>query len=274
MATEPADNRAAGFPSARRRRRFGITVRALVVLVVVVAGGLGWFIRSVRLQREAVAAVERARGHIGYEWEYQDDQPVPGIKPRAPAPEWLLRWVGVDCLYSVVSVGLYGPGTDADLDRIGKLGHLRQLNILGAQVTDAGLAHLEGITGLRALYLSNMPITDAGLDHLTLSKLRWLSLQNTAITDASLAHLRGSADLEFLSLNGTRITDAGLVHLSGLTSLTELSLENSAVTDAGLANLRRLTRLNTLWLGDSSVSVEGTRELKRSLPNLTINGLR
>src|SRR5262249_53785384 len=162
----------------RPRRRFGVTVRALMVLVVVVGVGLGWFIRGVRLQRDAVSAVERARGHVGYEWEYKDDQPVPGGTPRAPAPDWLLKRVGVDCLYSVVSVGLYGPGTDADLARIGNLRRLRQLNILRAKVTDGGLAHLEGIAGLRALYLSDMPITDAGLGHLTLTRLRWLSLQN------------------------------------------------------------------------------------------------
>jgi internalin A len=253
------------------RRRVSISVRMLMVLVVAVGGWLGWYVRSIRLQREAVDSVKKSHGHIGYEWEYKDDQPYMRGKPWAPA--WLVKRLGVDAIGSVISVGIYDSGTDADLARIGNLKRLQHLNVLGAKMTDDGLANLEGITGLRSLYLCYMPISDAGLDHLTLKRLRWLSLQDTQITDASLARMGGLASLEYLSLNGTRITDAGLVHLKGLEGLTELSLENSAVTDAGLAHLRGLTGLKTLWLGGSKVTAECVQALRRSLPGLEIKGV-
>src|SRR4051794_33131442 len=103
-----------------------LSVRWLMALVLVLGGGLGWHIRAVRLQEAAVAAVTRAHGHIGYEWEYKDDQPIYGGKPWAP--DWLVKYVGVDHVGSVTSVGIYQQGTDADLAQIGNLKRLRELN--------------------------------------------------------------------------------------------------------------------------------------------------
>ena len=244
--------------------RVRVSVRWLMTLVLAVGGWLGWYIRGVQFQVAAVAAVTRAHGHVGYEWEFKDDQPNPRGKPWAP--DWLVKRVGVDCVSSVVSVGLYQEGRDADLVAIGNLVRLRSLNIIKAQVTDAGLASLGRISGLRSLSLSGMPITDAGLGHLTLTRLRWLILQDAPITDASLRRLDGLAELEYLGLSGTGVTDAGLVHLRRLTGLTGLALENTRVTDAGLSNLKGLTKLQDLWLGGSRVTTEGVRELRRSLP--------
>jgi hypothetical protein len=241
-----------------------VSVRWLMALVLTVGGSLGWYIRGVRLQAAAVAAVNRAHGHVGYEWEFKDDQPDPRGKPWAP--DWLVKRVGLDCVGSVVSVGLYQEGTDADLVAIGNLGRLRSLNIIKARMTDAGLANLSGTSGLRSLSLSGMPITDAGLGHLTLTRLRWLILQEVLITDASLRRLDGLTGLEYLGLSGTGVTDAGLVQLRGLTGLTGLALENTRVTDAGLAHLKGLTKLKDLWLGGSLVRPEGVRDLRRSLP--------
>jgi hypothetical protein len=133
-----------------------LSVRVLMALVLVVGGWLGWYIRGVRLQAAAVAAVTRAHGHIGYAWEYKDDQPIYGGKPWAP--DWLVRRVGVDSVGSVVSVGIYQEGTDADLAHIGNLKRLRILNVIEARMTDEGLSSLRGITGLRSLSLNQMPI--------------------------------------------------------------------------------------------------------------------
>jgi hypothetical protein len=246
-----------------RLAKVRLSVRTLMVLVLLVGGGLGWYIREVRLQIAAVAAVEKARGHVGYAWEYKDDQPAYGGKPRAPA--WLIGRLGVDYFEPVVSVGIYQEGTDADLATIGNLRRLAQLNVIGAKMTDEGLASLRGVTGFRSLSLSSVPITDAGLRHLALKRLRWLILQNTRITDASLPLLAGLPELEYLDIQGTRITDAGLAHLRDLPSLTELSLENASVTDAGLVHLRGLPKLKKLWLGGSKVTPAGVEELKRAL---------
>jgi hypothetical protein len=252
-------------------RQTGLSVRGLMLLVLVMGGSLGWYIRDVRLQRAAVAAVERARGRVAYEWQYKGDEPDARGEPWAP--DWLRKKVGVDYLGSVVAAGIRDDGTDAELAWIGKLSRLQRLTIRGARVTGAGFAHLEGISGLRALYLHDMPISDAALAHLNLTRVRWLSLEGTNIGDTSLARLKQSAELEFLSLKGTKVTDAGLVHLERLMGLTGLSLEYTMVSDAGLAHLRGLTRLEKLWLRGSKVSAQGTQELRRVLPKLTIGGV-
>ena len=254
-----------------RLAKLRLSVRLLMALVLVVGGWLGWYIRSVRLQATAVAAVKKTQGHIGYEWEYKDDQPIYGGKPWAP--DWLVRGVSVDSVGSVVAVGMYHQGSDSDLAHIGHLKRLRSLNVIRATMTDDGLANLSGITGLRSLTLDGMPITDAGLMHLRLSRLRWLKLGDTQITDASLRRLEGLTELEYLDVKGTKVTDAGLRHLRGLTGLTGMSLENTGVTDDGLANLKGLTRLKKLWLGGSKVTPEGGRQLRLSLPGLRVEGV-
>ena len=51
---------------AKKRRRFGLSLRALMVLVLILGGGLGWIAHRARVQREAVAAIEKAGGKVDY----------------------------------------------------------------------------------------------------------------------------------------------------------------------------------------------------------------
>src|SRR5690349_5325890 len=63
-------------PTPRRwwkRLPVRLSLRALMFLVLVLGGGLGWVVHRAHVQRDAVAAVMKAHGHIGYEWEYKDD---------------------------------------------------------------------------------------------------------------------------------------------------------------------------------------------------------
>ena len=43
------------------RRRLRLSVRALMVLVLITGGGLGWLVYSARIQRDAIAAIQRGR---------------------------------------------------------------------------------------------------------------------------------------------------------------------------------------------------------------------
>ena len=47
-----------------------LSVRELMVLVLVVGAGLGWMVRSARIQREAVEAIKSAGGTVRYDWEW------------------------------------------------------------------------------------------------------------------------------------------------------------------------------------------------------------
>ncbi len=91
-------------PVSRPRRRFlRFSVRGLIVLVLVIGAWLGWMVRSARIQREAVAAIENAGGEVLYDREW----------------------------------------TDAGLVHLSKLPSLSELYIDDAQITDAGVKELQ-----------------------------------------------------------------------------------------------------------------------------------
>ena len=180
-----------------RLPRVRVTVRALMGVVLVLGVVLGCYVRSVRIQQEAVAAIRRAGGSLAYDWQWGDRKPGMFIytgKPRAP--EWLAKIVPVDYVARVVMVDLVPRGgnrpdpTDETLAHVGRLGHLESLELSGTAITDAGLAHLKGLTGLRRL-----------------------TIDRTLVSDAGLAHLEGMASLTSLNISGGRITDEGILAL-------------------------------------------------------------
>jgi hypothetical protein len=282
------------------------SLRALVVLILVIGAGLGWIVRSARIQRDAVAAIRRHGGSVLYDGEGGSRVYFDG---RQFAPNWLVDHVGVDYFDNVVSVHLAQGGSAADLHDVGRLSHVMQLRLYGpfvtdaglaelkrltnlflldigdteftctertkrpgaARVTDAGLPYLDGLSTLSFVNLSGTRVTDAGLVHLKrLTKLEIVCLDETLITDAGLAQLKDLIDLKYLYIHDTQITDAGLTHLEGLTKLRELDLGDTQITDAGLAHLKGLTELSELDLSGDRVTDAGMEKLKQALPSLRI----
>jgi hypothetical protein len=96
-------------------------VRGLIVFVVAVGGGLGWLVREARIQREAVAAIEKAGGSVLYDREWRDGNKIPGGKPSGP--RWLVDQIGVDYFGHVTAVEFsMQPGaTDSTLEEVGRL---------------------------------------------------------------------------------------------------------------------------------------------------------
>ena len=47
-----------------------MSVRALLVLILVVGLWLGWVVHKAREQREAVAALQKFGGFVHYDWEF------------------------------------------------------------------------------------------------------------------------------------------------------------------------------------------------------------
>src|SRR5438045_3013968 len=76
------------------RHRLRISVRALIVLVLVLGGGLGWIVHRARVQGEAVAAIRRAGGSYYYDWQYTNRKSGPFARPRWP--DWLVARIGDD----------------------------------------------------------------------------------------------------------------------------------------------------------------------------------
>lgn len=179
----------------------------MMFVVVVLCGGLGWIAYRVRVQRDAVAAIRRAGGHVVYDWQKSNGIPIWNRKPRAPG--WLVDLLGVDYFNNVTGVYLDEPVTDEEIDHIGRLWSLEELSLATSTTDDESLSRLAGLTRLRSLNLNASGVTDAGLRHLRgFANLQRLSLTNTKISDDGLAHLKGLTNLQSLSIRSTRVARA------------------------------------------------------------------
>jgi len=170
-----------------RRRWLRISVRGLIILVLAIGGWLGWMVRSARIQREAVEAIQGAGGRIMYDWEWENGYPTKNEGPWAP--RWLVDRLGIDYFGSVVYVEFnvfdafvmtmgedtgidaaklrsYRRRLDSALAQVGRLRRLEELELSSSEVTDAGLKHLMGLTALKKLGLGSTQVTDAGVQEL------------------------------------------------------------------------------------------------------------
>jgi hypothetical protein len=179
-----------------RLPRIRLSVRALMLLILVFGCWLSWYVRRVQVQRDAVAAIERAGGTVAYDWEWGNYNPhILDYTGKPRVPKWLASRVGVDYVANVVHVSLVphraqdqNRADDETLAHVGRLGRLEFLSLNNTAVTDAGLVHLRGLTTLRNLEL-------------------W----HTQVGDAGLAQLKGMANLRLMTLAGTRVTDDGVL---------------------------------------------------------------
>ena len=179
-------------PFSRPWRRFlRFSVRGTIGIVLIIGVWLGWFVRSARIQRNAVASVKRAGRTILYERNMNMDEGM-WLRDRWPIPpKWLVDSLGIDYFSNVDGVVLRNTGTDKDLMAIACLRHLRFLNLGNSPITDGGLKKLSGLTNLTQLRLHGTRISDVGLSHLEgLTRFWELFLVDTRVTDAGLGHLR------------------------------------------------------------------------------------
>jgi hypothetical protein len=225
---------------------FQFSLPSLLVLMVAVAVGCGWFRAEwnrANEQQAIVGAIEEERGTVGYDWMADpDDDPFIGKPDRPPAPTWLRKLLG-DCFFADIVFVCFHDAQfdDAWLERIAGLDHLQVLGLADDEhITDAGLKHIKKFRQLRRLILAGTKISDSGLAMINdLPDLRALYLDNTIITDAGLEHVQKMVKLEDLKLSCTRVSDRGLERLSMLTQLRALWLDGTGVTGAGVTKLER-----------------------------------
>ena len=93
------------------RRWFRFSLRMLMVVITVLCVWLGFKVNAARRQREAVDAILKAGGSIGY--DYQTDL-VPGHPDwfsvedhKLPRPAWLATLLGNDYLSDIWVVSFY-----------------------------------------------------------------------------------------------------------------------------------------------------------------------
>ena len=176
-----------------------VSLRRLMMFVLVLGAILGWYVRGVRIQQGAVAAIEATGGSVYYDSQNRNEGPnfyyKPfGLKwlfhPRDLSPKWLVDRIGFDFTGAVVSARLGPKADDATMVQVGQLDRLESLSLSGTRVTDAGLSHMQSLTLLRDLNLGETKITDAGLAHLKgLNELRALKLWKTQVSDDGVLQL-------------------------------------------------------------------------------------
>jgi hypothetical protein len=227
-----------GVPVRRWRKLMRLSMRTLIVLVLLFGGGMGWLVRSARIQRAAAAAITTVGGSVKYDWEWTSANGYTGRTERVP--KWLSDRIGIDYFGHITSVWLFGTMTDTDtaLRPVARLAQLEELSVNGSSMSDSGLAQLRSMTSLSRLDLDYTRFTDSGLENLKgLTGLTVLSLNATRVTDAGLARLKDLPNLAELNISGTHVTDTGLAHLKGLRNLAVLNVVNTKITDAGIIEL-------------------------------------
>jgi hypothetical protein len=295
------------------RRWYRISIRALMLLVLLIAVWLGWHANRAREQREAVAAVQRSGGWVHYDYEFKNGKLTPGQSPWAP--RWLRAALGDEFFQNVQQVSLVYddlagkrfdnanvqpcddvlkaisklPGlkslllketqaTDEGARHIGAMNELEELFIWDARsVTDVGVSQLSRLKNLKNVHINQSNLTDDSLALLSsLPGIEELSLQKNHFSDKGLARLGGKDRLKrlYLGMSDGRITDAGLAHLKDFTKLELLDVQHSEVTLQGLTQLQGLPKLKTLWLSGVPISVSEGLKLQAANPNLRITGLK
>ncbi len=131
--------------------------------------------------------------------------------------------------------------TDLDLDAIGSLSKLQELNLGGTKVTDLGLAKLKPLVEIRSLDLSRTQVSSVGLATLAAhDKLERLSLwKDQRVEDAGVAPLLALKNLHTLDLSETGITDQALERLATMTGLRRLYVDGTRVTAEGVERFGR-----------------------------------
>ena len=170
-----------------RRRWYQFSLKTLLVVMLLLCLGPGGYVayeqNKVRRQKEAVEAIEKLGGVVGY-------------GRNVSARSAMLRQIlGDDTFAGVESVDFWNPSqvTDADVVHLAQLPRLKHLQLGNTQVTDAGLIHLSSLKNLSGLNLDNTQVTDAGLVHLAgLKGLKHLNLYKTQVTDAGASELQES----------------------------------------------------------------------------------
>ena len=162
-------------PRKPRRRWLQISLRTLLILVTLLAAGLGLVVNPGERQRRAVAALEAIGGDVFYE---------EASSPAAKKSLGWRRWLPRDYFDDVQMVSLSGSKvTDACMVHLGALPQLQELYLVETRVTGAGLTQLQGLTRLQSLTLCCAQVTDAAVPQLQgLTNLRYLDLYRTQVT--------------------------------------------------------------------------------------------
>ncbi len=209
-------------------RQFGLRTLLLVCFLAAVAFGLvRWHMDGIHRQHAAVKVLLEKNASV--QW-------------YTSGPQWLRDWVGDYYFTEVIMVHLQQRGVhDDDLLVLEDLPAIERLYLPGnPKITDAGLDHLRGLKHLRRLSLWGTGITDQGLAKLShLKELEALDIKDTQVTQTGLARLAQLPKLTEL-YHRFEFTDDGLVAVAQLPAVQFDLLKVQTLSERGFAQLRKI----------------------------------
>ena len=163
------------------------------------------------------------------------------------------------------------PFTDEVAADIAKLGHLKNLNFKGSDVTDETFKKAASGLDPISVILSDTEVTDDAMNAMSgYGRIEAIFLTNTGITDEGLKPIGKLGSITELNLEGTKISSEGLKHLTGMSKLKRLVLNNTAIDDAGLENLKSLSDLSKIDAVDTQITQAGIKAIRDAIPGLAI----
>lgn len=252
-----------------RRWRRALSLRATLVLVLVIGVWLGRWVDTARVQRRIVGEIRAYDDRAII--EYDDVRGASGLEQFMAGwwpPEWLEQWLGKDAFWNVTSVEVGARGEWPDLEE-------------RPRVFD-GLSRLGNLQGLKV----GFPWRDEDAEKLSrLGRVKWLEVAHSPdLSDRGVRALARMKSLEDLTLMGSAITDEGLEHLGGLKRLRVLNILDLGTIDSaevkpgftgeGLPAPERLPALRILNLRSTSLSAAGLEKVGRlkQLQHLILGG--
>ena len=151
-----------------RKRRFRFSVRTLLIVVVLLSLPLGWIgivAERTRKQKKILESIPHSRPVAEWRFGY-----VTGLRfsPRdigflsGPTCEDLAHLKRFSRLEALCCHGV----TDDGLLHIGRLTTLKELTLVGDEITGSGLQYLKAMTNLEELVLWESVVTDEGISEL------------------------------------------------------------------------------------------------------------
>ncbi|HVW35760.1 MAG TPA: hypothetical protein VHB99_00595 [Pirellulales bacterium] len=156
-------------------RRFRFSLRSLMVVVTLLSIWTGYYLDSVRRQRQAVQSIGRLNGSITYDYELLEENGIEEAKWK----RWVRSKLGDEYVARVDQIWFCGRDVggggyrcffwpksdicDDDLEMFRDLPAITELGLPDTRITNGGVRHLKRLTKLRFLSLTGTGITPEGV---------------------------------------------------------------------------------------------------------------
>lgn len=167
-------------------------------------------------------------------------------------------------LASMRSMILYGGHvTDETMELLAdRCPNLKELHLLGANVSDRGFEHVGRINSLDWIVIDETPVTDRGIKHLAfLTGLKGLHLLRTCVTEDGLDVLFHFPGLKYLEAASDSLGNRGLSTISQVNGLEILRLASPFTSDRDFLSLAFSPSLRMLTVDMPNVSRDAIRQM-------------